>query len=176
MFQYFLALLLQLSLAALALAAPVAQEVSATTAGNSWQYGTGGGVLGFIVLVLDILVFSMSARRLLLLQLSASQLHPHASRNDPCADSAPQLRCSSRTARLCTSFSGAWSSFCSPSSAWSSTGSSRTAPSTTAAAAATRLCLSHHVEPCTVRHFVGPHYRRKTRRGLRMAGSDDPRG
>jgi len=30
---------------------------TATTAGNSWQYGTGGGILGLIVLVLDIIVF-----------------------------------------------------------------------------------------------------------------------
>lgn len=51
-------LLLQLSLAALALGAPIVQDVSATTAGNSWQYGTGGGIIGFIVLVLDIIVFS----------------------------------------------------------------------------------------------------------------------
>lgn len=58
MLHNFFSLLLQLSLAALALAAPVAQEVSATTAGNSWQYGTGGGILGFIVLILDIIVFS----------------------------------------------------------------------------------------------------------------------
>ncbi|PSS00687.1 hypothetical protein BD289DRAFT_450253 [Coniella lustricola] len=55
MFQYALALFLQLSLAALAFAAPIAGEVSATS--NTWQYGTGGGILGFIVLVLDILVF-----------------------------------------------------------------------------------------------------------------------
>lgn len=58
MFNIVLNLLLQLSLAALALGAPVVQDVSATTAGNSWQYGTGGGIIGFIVLVLDIIVFS----------------------------------------------------------------------------------------------------------------------
>lgn len=58
MFNIVLNLLLQLSLAALALGAPIAQDVSATTAGNSWQYGTGGGIIGFIVLVLDIIVFS----------------------------------------------------------------------------------------------------------------------
>lgn len=58
MLHNFFTLLLQLSLAAFALAAPVAQDVSASTAGNSWQYGTGGGILGFIVLILDILVFS----------------------------------------------------------------------------------------------------------------------
>ncbi|KAH8766336.1 hypothetical protein F5882DRAFT_413924 [Hyaloscypha sp. PMI_1271] len=36
----------------------VAEEtLSATTHGNTWKYGTSGGVLGFIVLILDILVF-----------------------------------------------------------------------------------------------------------------------
>lgn len=58
MLHNFLTLLLQLCLASFALAAPVAQDVSASTAGNSWQYGTGGGILGFIVLILDIIVFS----------------------------------------------------------------------------------------------------------------------
>lgn len=58
MFQNFINILLQLCLASLAFAAPVAQEVTASTAGNSWQYGTGGGVIGFIVLILDIIVFS----------------------------------------------------------------------------------------------------------------------
>lgn len=56
MFQNVLSILLQLCLASLALAAPIAGEV--TTANNSWQYGTGGGVIGFIVLILDIIVFS----------------------------------------------------------------------------------------------------------------------
>jgi hypothetical protein len=27
--------------------------------GNAWKFGTGGGLLGFVVLILDILVFSM---------------------------------------------------------------------------------------------------------------------
>ncbi|KAK7730375.1 hypothetical protein SLS53_009075 [Cytospora paraplurivora] len=57
MFQKAFALFLQLCLATLAFAAPLAQEVSATTLNNSWQYGTGGGVIGFIVLILDIIVF-----------------------------------------------------------------------------------------------------------------------
>jgi len=46
-------MLLQLSLFALAAAAPITTE----SHGNSWQYGAGGGVLGFIVLILDIIVF-----------------------------------------------------------------------------------------------------------------------
>ncbi|KAK5125703.1 hypothetical protein LTR85_011977 [Meristemomyces frigidus] len=48
-----LTLLLQLSMAALALAAPVK-----TTGMNPAQsYGTGGGIVGFLILVLDILVW-----------------------------------------------------------------------------------------------------------------------
>lgn len=56
MFQIIVNVLLQLCLASLALAAPVASEV--TTASNTWQYGTGGGIIGFIILILDIIVFS----------------------------------------------------------------------------------------------------------------------
>jgi len=47
-------LVLQFYLFALASAAPV----DATALDNTWQYGTGGGILGFIVLILDIIVFS----------------------------------------------------------------------------------------------------------------------
>ncbi|KAK2040743.1 hypothetical protein LZ31DRAFT_529109 [Colletotrichum somersetense] len=50
--------LLQLCFALLAVAAPVSDPALGTAAhGNTWQYGTGGGILGFIVLVLDIIVF-----------------------------------------------------------------------------------------------------------------------
>lgn len=59
MYQHVYTFLLQLCLAALAFAAPVAQEISTSTLDNSWQYGTGGGIIGFIVLILDIIVFSM---------------------------------------------------------------------------------------------------------------------
>lgn len=62
MFQNFINILLQLCLASLTLAAPVANDV--TTVDNSFTYGTGGGVLGFIVLILDIIVFSMSCHSL----------------------------------------------------------------------------------------------------------------
>jgi hypothetical protein len=48
MFQVALALLLQLSLC---MAAPI------TTQGTNWQGPTGGGVIGFIVLVLDIIAW-----------------------------------------------------------------------------------------------------------------------
>lgn len=54
MFQNVLGMLLQLSLMSLASAAPI----EAQRHGNVWQYGAGGGVLGFIVLVLDIIIFS----------------------------------------------------------------------------------------------------------------------
>jgi hypothetical protein len=49
----------QLLLAAMAMAAPVADQTAITTTagGNAWQYGTGGGILGLIVLILDIIVF-----------------------------------------------------------------------------------------------------------------------
>ncbi|KAL2279095.1 hypothetical protein FJTKL_13671 [Diaporthe vaccinii] len=57
MYQHVYTFLLQLCLAALAFAAPVAQEISTGSINNSWQYGTGGGIIGFIVLVLDIIVF-----------------------------------------------------------------------------------------------------------------------
>ncbi|GKT65347.1 hypothetical protein ColTof4_03883 [Colletotrichum tofieldiae] len=51
-------LLLQLCFALLAAAAPVSNPaMEAAAHGNTWQYGTGGGILGFIVLVLDIIVF-----------------------------------------------------------------------------------------------------------------------
>ncbi|KAK1976848.1 hypothetical protein LZ30DRAFT_692593 [Colletotrichum cereale] len=50
--------LLQLCLALLAVAAPISNPTLETAAhGNTWQYGTGGGILGFVVLVLDIIVF-----------------------------------------------------------------------------------------------------------------------
>lgn len=62
MYQHVYTFLLQLCLAALAFAAPVAQEISTSTIDNSWQYGTGGGIIGFIVLILDIIVFSTSTQ------------------------------------------------------------------------------------------------------------------
>ncbi|KAJ0344125.1 hypothetical protein COL154_012476 [Colletotrichum chrysophilum] len=49
-------LFLQLCFALLVAAAPLDHTLS-TTSQNSWQYGTGGGVIGFVVLVLDIIVF-----------------------------------------------------------------------------------------------------------------------
>jgi hypothetical protein len=53
MFQSTLSMLLLLSFA-------VAEETATTTRyGNAWKYGSGGGIIGFIVLILDIIVFSM---------------------------------------------------------------------------------------------------------------------
>lgn len=45
-----------LSLLSFALAAPVS---ATTTTQNAWQYGAGGGVVGFIVLILDIIAIRM---------------------------------------------------------------------------------------------------------------------
>jgi hypothetical protein len=54
MFQFIMNLLLQFLLFVLAEAAPISTE----NHGNAWRYGASGGVVGFIVLVLDIIVFS----------------------------------------------------------------------------------------------------------------------
>lgn len=40
---------LQMLLASVVMAAPVHIE------SNSWQYGTGGGIIGFIVFILDVI-------------------------------------------------------------------------------------------------------------------------
>jgi len=54
MFQNALAVVLQLSLLSFAMA----EETLVTSShGNAWKYGSGGGVIGFIVLILDIIVF-----------------------------------------------------------------------------------------------------------------------
>lgn len=54
MFQLALAALLQLSLALFVEAAPVSVQ------STGWQGPTGGGIVGFIVLVLDIIAWGMS--------------------------------------------------------------------------------------------------------------------
>ncbi|KAL3420454.1 hypothetical protein PVAG01_08953 [Phlyctema vagabunda] len=54
MFQNVLSMLLQFSLLSLAMAD---ETLKTTSHGNAWKYGSGGGVIGFIVLILDILVF-----------------------------------------------------------------------------------------------------------------------
>lgn len=55
-----LVLFLQLALAMLTFAAPVANEPTLYAQSDAWQYGTGGGIVGFIVLVLDVIVWSKS--------------------------------------------------------------------------------------------------------------------
>ncbi|KAG4430935.1 hypothetical protein IFR05_013573 [Cadophora sp. M221] len=54
MFNNILALLIQLSLLSLVMAE---ETFTATTHGNAWKYGSGGGIIGLIVLVLDIIAF-----------------------------------------------------------------------------------------------------------------------
>lgn len=51
-------LFLQLCLAALTFAAPLENDPTFTIQADAWQYGTGGGILGFIVLVIDVLAWS----------------------------------------------------------------------------------------------------------------------
>ncbi|KAH7157261.1 hypothetical protein B0J13DRAFT_167228 [Dactylonectria estremocensis] len=48
---------LQLWLATLAFASPIATDGVSATGAEPWQYGTGGGIFGFIVLILDIIVW-----------------------------------------------------------------------------------------------------------------------
>ncbi|KAI0445586.1 hypothetical protein F4803DRAFT_507425 [Xylaria telfairii] len=50
-------LVLQLCLAAWAFAAPLVDETMTATSKSPWQYGAGGGIAGFIVLILDLIVF-----------------------------------------------------------------------------------------------------------------------
>ncbi|RMY72697.1 hypothetical protein D0864_01690 [Hortaea werneckii] len=52
-----LTLFLQLTLAMLTFAAPIANEPTFSAQSDAWQYGTGGGIVGFIVLVLDVIVW-----------------------------------------------------------------------------------------------------------------------
>jgi len=41
----------------LALGAPIADDQLISIESNAWGYGTGGGIIGLIVLILDIFVF-----------------------------------------------------------------------------------------------------------------------
>ncbi|KAI8942347.1 hypothetical protein NX059_000423 [Plenodomus lindquistii] len=52
MYNYLVSMLLQLSLFMLAEAAPITAQSA-----KPWQAGTGGGIIGFIVLVLDIIAW-----------------------------------------------------------------------------------------------------------------------
>lgn len=62
MIQPTLNLLLQLLFVSLV----TAKELAVAGHGNAWQYGAGGGIVGFIVLVLDIMVFSTYSTSFLL--------------------------------------------------------------------------------------------------------------
>ena len=110
-------ILLHLCLAALCYAAPMADESLSTMSSNATQYGTGGGIVGFIVLVLDILVWSTSQTD------SLPAIHNILT--------ASQSRSSSLPALSATSSCGLSSSSFSPSAASLSTGSSPTARSGT---------------------------------------------
>ena len=57
-----LSLFLHLCMAAFVAAAPiaVADETVTAAAVTPWQYGTGGGIIGLIILILDIIVWSKS--------------------------------------------------------------------------------------------------------------------
>ncbi|KAK0122519.1 hypothetical protein ONS95_010747 [Cadophora gregata] len=54
MFSQALTILLQLSLFSLVMAE---ETMLATSHGNAWKYGSGGGIVGLIVLVLDVIAF-----------------------------------------------------------------------------------------------------------------------
>jgi hypothetical protein len=56
-FNTLISMLIQASLFALAAAS---ETLTTTNHGNAWKYGSSGGVVGFVVLILDIIVFSMS--------------------------------------------------------------------------------------------------------------------
>jgi hypothetical protein len=49
-----------LSLLSLLSFAMAEETLSTTSPGNAWKYGSGGGIIGFIILILDIIVFSTS--------------------------------------------------------------------------------------------------------------------
>jgi hypothetical protein len=72
-FNTLISLLLQASFFSLAAASEV---ITATGHGNAWKYGSGGGVIGFVVLILDIIVFSMCSSSPYLQLLSGNVL-PH---------------------------------------------------------------------------------------------------
>jgi hypothetical protein len=76
-----LLMLIQLSLYSFAAAAPISTE----SHGNGWRYGAPGGVVGFIVLILDIIVFSKQqpAESPSCLWLSATLVVPTPERSSP---------------------------------------------------------------------------------------------
>jgi Phospholipase_D-nuclease N-terminal len=50
---------LKSSLLSLVSFAMAEETLSTSSHGNAWKYGSGGGIIGFIILILDIIVMSM---------------------------------------------------------------------------------------------------------------------
>src|SRR5689334_16728007 len=96
MFNLVLSALLQLSFFMLAEAAPISAQSA-----KPWQAGTGGGIVGFIVLVLDIIAWSMSY--LIAAEAAVQRKWYHGAYADVFV---PQLKSSSRTALSPTKSSG----------------------------------------------------------------------
>lgn len=124
MFNYLLAAVLELSMFLLVEAAPVSVQSA-----KPWQAGTGGGIVGFIVLVLDIIAWSKSHL------LPSSRLLPSSCHSGCCDSDADvfvlQLRSSRATAPCPTRSFGRLSSSSSLLLACSSTTSSPTGRHTT---------------------------------------------
>lgn len=55
-----LLLFLELCLTSMSLAVPLGGDLSVADPGNALKYGSGGSIVGFVVLILDLIVFSMS--------------------------------------------------------------------------------------------------------------------
>lgn len=103
-------LFLQLCLAAFTFAAPIESDPTFTIQADAWQYGTGGGILGFIVLVIDVLAWSESlwllTQREEILTLLCSgnpQIEPPPASQDPlvCPDLHPTGRRCHHLLALC---------------------------------------------------------------------------
>ena len=97
MFNYVLAALLQLSMFMLAEAAPITSQSA-----KPWQAGTGGGIVGFIVLVLDIIAWSKPSTSISSYLYSTPCVSEGGGRRFVCEAYAdefvPQLRSSRATA------------------------------------------------------------------------------
>ena len=121
MFQAIVALLLQFSLASLVAAAPITAQGN-----NNVGFGAGGGVVGFIVLILDIICVG---------ELSLHTPYWNVDDMRMFADDHSQSRSSSHPAPSPTRSAGPSLSSCFLSPACSFTTFSRTVPSTTVAEA-----------------------------------------
>merc|ERR1712225_121531 len=79
MFNQALTILLQLSLFSLVMAE---ETLTAASHGNAWKYGSGGGIVGLIVLVLDVIAF---------IEILKSAAHPSTSSSGVSSSSSSQL-------------------------------------------------------------------------------------